>query len=598
MRNIFILLILIAPAMPSAAQGQKKITILHTNDLHSRLTGYSPESSYSPLSVNDDDTEGGFARIATIIRNEKKSSTGPMLVLDAGDFLMGTIFQSLEVNTGFQLRMMRLMGYDAVCLGNHEFDYGPEMLAGIVSSAAKGGPSPSILSGNITFSVKEKGDDALEKLYDEGILKRKLIIERNGLKIGLFSLMGKVADENAAFADPVTFSKQVPFARKMVKELKNDKCDLIICLSHSGVSKNKDGSWAGEDIELAKKVKGISVIISGHTHTKLDKPLIVEGVPVVQTGEYGHYVGKLVLALNNGKVRVDDYSLIAVNDSIHGDPQIQRLVEGQKKLIDTRILSQIGMSYGKPVAESRFLLECNEYGDFKGSNLGPMVADAIRLYVNSHNSKGADISMVAVGVIRDKIVPGIQTAPDIFRVMSMGKGISDIPGYPLSRLYFTGKELKSILEIMQIAYKKAPEYYCYYSGIKVDFNPEKGLFKKIIRVEVEHPDGTHSDVDFSKKNGTLYSITANSYMLEFIGIIRKMSFGLINIVPKDSEGNKIEDMKTAIIDMDENSEGTQEGREWLALMELIASMKDTNGNGVPDIDEKYSVPVQSFTDIR
>jgi 5'-nucleotidase len=83
-------------------------------------------------------------------------------------------------------------------------------------------------------------------------------------------------------------------------------------------------------------------------------------------------------------------------------------------------------------------------------------------------------------------------------------------------------------------------------------------------------------------------------MLEFVGIIKKMSFGLINVVPKDAAGNKINDMKNAVIDFDENREGLQEGKEWLALIEYLGSMKDTNGNGIPDIDNKYRTAVQSF----
>ena len=105
-------------------------------------------------------------------------------------------------------------------------------------------------------------------------------------------------------------------------------------------------------------------------------------------------------------------------------------------------------------------------------------------------------------------------------------------------------------------------------------------------------------MDFSKKNKSLYSVTADSYMLEFIGIIKKMSFGLINVIPKDSAGNRVTDMQTAVIDMDENKAGVQEGKEWLALMEYLGSMKDTDGSGIPDIDKKYSVPVQTFFTVK
>jgi 5'-nucleotidase / UDP-sugar diphosphatase len=582
----------------SHSQTEKRITIIHTNDLHSRLNGYAPESAYTPLKTNDDNTIGGFARISSVIMSEKAKADGTTLVVDGGDFLMGTLFQSLEEKTGFQLNLMKKMGYDVLCIGNHEFDYGPDKLAQIVYSSVRNGPIPFLLLSNARFSAEDANDDQLQKLYEENVIKRRMTIDKDGLKFGFFSLLGKVADENAAFAPPVTFSRQISTAKKIVKELHKDGCDIIICLSHSGISGNPGSEWEGEDVELARKVKGINVIISGHTHTILDKPVIINGIPIVQAGEYGQYVGKLSLIYSNGNVLVDGYSLIPVNDMIPGDPLIHQLIEDQKKIVNSEILLPLGLEYDTPVAETDFILECNESGDIKSSNLGPMVADAIHSYVNNHSKQGTDISMVAVGVIRDRINPGIQTAADIFRVMSMGRGKDNVPGYPLSRLYFTGKELKSILEILQIAYKSAPANFCYYSGLRVEFNPEKRLMKKIRKIEIIKSDGGHQLVDFSKKNKDLYSITANSYMLEFIGIIKKMSFGLINVVPKDINGNLVTNMSYAVIDMDEESEGLQEGKEWLALMELIGKMDDTDGNGIPDIDKKYSVPVVNFFQVK
>jgi 5'-nucleotidase/UDP-sugar diphosphatase len=214
--------------------------------------------------------------------------------------------------------------------------------------------------------------------------------------------------------------------------------------------------------------------------------------------------------------------------------------------------------------------------------------------VNSNGGKGTNVSMVAAGMIFDKILPGIQTASDLFRVMPLGSGKDNIPGYALSRLYVTGKELKSILEILLVAGKSDPQNYCYYSGISVRYNPDKGLLKKIIQIQIVNKDGTYTSVDFSKKNNTLYSITADSYMLEFIGIIKKMSFGLINVIPKDISGKRVADMKTAVIDMDEKKDGIQEGKEWLALIKYFGTMKDTNGNGIPEIDKKYKGPVKCF----
>ena len=581
-------------ALHLSGQEEKKIVILHTNDLHSRLNGFSPEAEYTPWSPGDDETRGGFARIAAILRTEKRNNPGITLTVDAGDFLMGTLFHAMELKTGFQLRLMKQMGYDIVCLGNHEFDFGPAKTAGIINSSLAKGEIPSLLLSNAVLSAEESGDDELEKLYDSKVVLRKFILERDGLKIGFFSLLGKNAVEVAPLAKPVSFAKQVPFARKMVRELKKDGCDIVICLSHSGVSRDKKGNWAGEDIRLAKKVRGIDVIVSGHSHSKISEPVIIKGVPVVQTGEYGQNVGRLELVWKNGSVSVRDYRLIPVDDSIAGESDIIAAVEEQQSLVTQEILAPLGLSYSDPVAETDFLLECNEQGDFRSSNLGPMIADAIHSYVNRHSSDGCDIGMVAVGVIRDWIVPGVMTAPDVFRIMSLGSGDDDLPGYPLARLYVTGKELKNILEILMIAHKSSSSNHCFYSGLRVSYDPGRMLFRKINSIEILGVNGETWDVSFSKDDTTLYSISANSYMLEFIGIIKKMSFGLIKVLPKDASGNPVTDMKRAVIDMDEEQPGVQEGKEWLALLEYIRSMKDIDNNQIPDIDRKYSVPVKAF----
>jgi 5'-nucleotidase / UDP-sugar diphosphatase len=594
MKKAMVLLLLVFLVLKIQGQSEKRIIILHTNDLHSRLTGYAPESDYTPLTLDDDKTQGGFARIAGIIKAETQTNKSSVLVLDDGDFFMGTLFPSLESETGFQLRLMKKMGYDAIGLGNHEFDFGPGWLAGVISTSASMGEIPAILSGNTVFSDKDNDDDSFEDLFSKKLISGKLIIEKGGIRIGLFSIIGKDAGHVAPKASPVTFSKQTALARKMVKELHDEKCGIIICLSHSGVFKDENGEWRGEDVDLARKVKGISLIVGGHSHTRLDQPLIINGIPIVQTGEFGKYVGRLSLLYSNGKMSIEDYRLIPVDDKIVADENINQIIEEQKKKISEKVLEPLGLNYNKPIAEAGFTIRGDAVSGFRESNLGPLVADAIHYYVNSKNPSGSDVALVAAGMLFDKIVPGTETAPDIFRVMPLGSGNDKIPGYALSRLYITGKELKDVLEILQVAYKSSPDNYCYYSGIRVEYNPDRRLKRKIKKIEIISPSGKITNVDFDKKNKTLYSITADSYMLEFIGIIKKLSFGLINVVPKDIDGNRVTDMKNAVIDMDESAEGIQEGKEWLALIGFLSSMKDVNGNGIPDIDNKYSVPVRCF----
>jgi 5'-nucleotidase len=186
------------------------------------------------------------------------------------------------------------------------------------------------------------------------------------------------------------------------------------------------------------------------------------------------------------------------------------------------------------------------------------------------------------------------TAPDVFRIMSLGSGSDDVPGYPLAKVYVTGEELKNILDILLVAYKSSPSNYCFYSGFRADYDPGRGLLRKISKIELVKKDRSSRDVDFSGKNKTLFSVTANSYMLEYIGIIKKMSFGLINVVPKDQSGMPVRDMRNSVIDINENMQGIQEGKEWLAMMELPRSMKDADGDSIPDIDRKYALPIRSF----
>jgi 5'-nucleotidase / UDP-sugar diphosphatase len=592
-KTVSILLFLVL-VLQSEAQTGKRIIILHTNDLHSRLTGYAPESEYTPLRLNDDNTTGGFARIAGIINAEKESHKGAMLVLDAGDFTMGTLFPCLETKTGFQLRLMKKMGYDAVGLGNHEFDFGPAWLAEVINRSASMGDIPSILSGNTVFSEEDPADNSFEELYLKNLISGKIILERDGIKIGIFSLLGKDAANLAPKAVPLTFANQTAVAKKIVRELQSEKCSLIICLSHSGLVRMKNGEWGGGDAELARQVKGLSLIVGGHSHTRLDQPLIINGTPIVQTGEFGKFVGRLSFLFSDGKPRLEEYNLIPVDDKIVADPDINNLIDEQIKKISADVLLPLDLSYQKPVAEASFIIEGNDTGEFLESNLGPLVADAIHFYVNRKSGSGTDISLIAAGMLFDRIIPGMQTVPDLFRVTPLGSGGDTIPGYPLSRLYFTGKELKSILEILQVAYKSEPENYCYYSGLRVDYNPTKKLLNKIKKIDIIHPDGTVSNVDFHRKNKSLYSITADSYMLGYIGIIKKLSHGIVNVAPKDSEGNRLSDMKKAIIDMDDRKDGVQEGKEWLALIEFLRSMNDTNGNGIPDIDKKYKAALKCF----
>ena len=147
----------------SQTQG-KRLTIIHTNDLQSRLLGFAPNSDFTPLTTNDDKTVGGIARVANVIRNQRAKAPERTLVLDGGDWMMGTLFQTISTFEGAELRLMQAIGYDAAVIGNHEFDFHCDGLADIIESAMKYGDIPQLVLSNGNFSIEEKGDDRLEAL--------------------------------------------------------------------------------------------------------------------------------------------------------------------------------------------------------------------------------------------------------------------------------------------------------------------------------------------------------------------------------------------------------------------------------------------------
>jgi 5'-nucleotidase / UDP-sugar diphosphatase len=587
--TLTLLLLLITTAFTVNAQTVKKITVLHTNDLHSHFQGFAPESDYTPLTTGDDKTIGGFSRIAAIISREKATNPEGTIVVDAGDCMMGTMFHTMELYSGFELRLMKKAGYDVMALGNHDFDLGPARYARMVNIAASEGQIPELILSNAVTDPTDVADDSFEELFDTRLLKKYTIVEREGIRIGLFSLIGKDADESAPYAVPVTFASNIKTARHMVEKLKEQGCGVIICLSHSGVTLTKEGKWDGEDVELARNVKGIDLIVSGHTHTLLEKPIMVEGIPIVQVEYAGKYVGEAEFSWDGKKATFDSYKLIPVNDNIAGDPEIQSLIDEQEKKVDFQVLKPLGLTCSMPVARASFPLTCEEYGDVASSNLGQFVADAVYSYSNGKGD-GADIAVTAAGIIRDPVLPGIQCVADIFRVMSLGSGNDGIPGYPLSKIYVTGRELKNIIEALLMTSASTPSNYCYYSHLKVTYDPRKGLFNKVTQLELTDKEGHKSIIDTSKKNKRLYSVTSDSYMLDNISLIKKKSFGLLNVVPKDKNGESIQDMKTAIMDFDSTRNGIQEGKEWLAIIYFLNGNEGQNSAALPVIPVYYMSP--------
>lgn len=589
MRTVFFLTLLISTSLSLNAQ---KLTIVHTNDMHSRLLGFAPNADYSPLTTGDDETIGGFARLATLIGNIREQGPDQVLVLDGGDFTMGTLFHTLETKTGFQLWLMKQMGYDAVTIGNHEFDWGIENLGDIIARSAIRGEIPSLLLSNIQFSDTEKEDDLLENLMDQGVVKPYEIVERNGLRIGLFGLLGEEAAMVAPYVKPARFTDQVEKAREIATYLKNDaQVDIVICQSHSGVWKDKKGNWGGEDVELVKAIPEIDVVISGHTHTRLTEPIVIGNQIIVQAGSEGRFLGRVDLNFENGVVELESATLIPINDDIPGDPRIQRLIEEQQKRIGESILGVYGFKIDEPLVETGFDLEFNEETNVSTSNLGPFVADALYWYAKKIEPEGTDLALIPGGTIRDQIrkgKTGQQLPADLFRILPLGSGVyDDSPGYSMVKIYLTGREVKTVLEVMLLAPRISSGNYAFWSGVKFKQNSLRMPLDQVYEVMIGNPEDGYEPIKLSKSTDRLYGLITNAYVLEFFGLIQQITKGILKVEPKFADGTVMTDLKASVIDRDPETEGLQEAKEWAGLMSYAAQLPDLNGNGIPDIPDYY-----------
>jgi 5'-nucleotidase/UDP-sugar diphosphatase len=362
---------------------KKTFTILHTNDLHSAFIGLGPAADYTPFTLNDDATRGGYARQATLIaqRKQARQAQGPVLVLCAGDYSMGTPFGAATRETGGELQLMSLMGYDATTFGNHEFDLGTDGLGKSIGVAAKAGRVPAVLASNTGIAGSDATLSDLQRLAGDGVIRRHLVIERGGMRFGLFGVIGKEAISVAVGAGAVKFVDAVETARDVVKVLREtEKVDVVIALSHGGLVKDKDGCYTdGEDAQLARDVPGIDVVIGGHSHTFLREATIVNGrTPVVQAGKNGEDLGELVVTLDGGKLTVESYRLHPIDDTIAGDRAIADEIDKLKKNVTGVVFASRGYSVDQPLAIAPQDLP-NTFTDIAASTLlANLCTDAFR----------------------------------------------------------------------------------------------------------------------------------------------------------------------------------------------------------------------------
>ncbi|HEY1281060.1 MAG TPA: 5'-nucleotidase C-terminal domain-containing protein, partial [Acidimicrobiales bacterium] len=509
-----------------------------------------PAADYTPLTVNDDATRGGYARLAALIAKRKaaRKGQGPVLVLDAGDFSMGTPFGAASREIGGELRLMSGMGYDATTFGNHEFDLGPDGLGKAIGVAAKAGRVPAVLASNSNISATDATLSDLQRLAKAGVLRRHLVIERGGIRFGLIGLLGKEAQHYTGGAGAVTFSDAIETAQEIVKVLrKTEKVDVVIALSHGGVEKDKDGRYTdGDDVRLARAVPGIDVVVGGHSHTALQEPIVVNGrTPVVQTGKEGQNLGELVVTVDGDKLKVDSYRLYPIDDSIAGDRATAAEIDKLKKGVTAAVFASRGYSIDQPLAVVPRDVP-NTFTDIAASTiLANLVTDAFRHATN------ADIGFTANGLMRAGFTrgkSGVQTVYDVFAVAPLGAGIVDpTAGSALVTAHFTGPELKNLVEFFLVDSPAHPgEYFPRASGMRFRYDPSRPKFDVVTAIELGDLDRGYRAIDIGGNDNRSYSLTCPLYLGLIIVAIPKYTKGKLALVPKNKVGQPLKSRVEAL----------------------------------------------------
>jgi len=571
---------LLAASITYTAGEEKEVDVMFIHDMHSHLNEFS--------TVENGKTQvlGGLAKIKTLI-NAQKEANPDTLILDAGDFSMGTLVQVIYEEEAAELRMLGELGVEATTLGNHEFDYLSTGLANMMNSAVESGDNlPAMVLCNVDWeAMTSKGlseeQQLLADAFENYDVRDYIVVEKNGVSIAITGVFGKDSLECSPTC-VLLFKDPVEAVQETVAQIKEkEDVDMIVCVSHSGTWEDPKKS---EDEILAKKVPELDLIVSGHTHTKLEEPIQHGDTYIVSAGEYGKYLGNLSMSQkSDGRWRMKNYELIKVDESIEKDPKTQAKIDAFISRIDSVYLERFGYTREEVLATNTIeFVDSSDLSDLHMElNLGNIMSDAYTYAVESapdFDGNTVDVTVVPSGTVRDTYPLGNITTENVFNSFSLGIGADGVPGYPLISVYLTGKELRTIAEIDASISDFMTSARLYTDGLCWSYNPNRMILNKITDVYLCNG----NDERIELENDKLYRVVSDMYSAQMLGAVTDMSYGILSIVPKFADGTPIEDYNEAIIYV----EG-QELKGWVAIAKYMQSFKDTDGDGIANVPNDY-----------
>ena len=563
-----------------AAEKSKQLDVLFTHDTHSHL------NSFSTIVDGEQKEVGGFAKIKTLI-DEKKKENPDTLILDGGDFSMGTLIQTVYDTEAAELRMLGYLGCDVSTFGNHEFDYRSKGLADMLTVAKNSGETvPSLVVCNVDWDSMEKaglseGQKQIQSAFENYGVKDYVIVQKGDVKIAVVGVFGVDALKCAPTCE-LLFKDPVESVKKTVEEIKkNETVDMIACVSHSGTWEDEKKS---EDEILAKEVPDLDLIISGHTHSELKEPIQHGNTYIVSCGEYGRNLGSLSMTQKqDGHWELNSYELIPVSEEVEPDQEAQERIDALMDRVDTNYLTNFGYTRDEVLAENDVEFNSLEEMETKHEelNLGDIMSDSYIYSVEhseDYNGTPVDVAVVPSGCVRDTYTKGDITVEDVYNSFSLGIGTDGLAGYPLIDVYLTGKELKLAAEVDASVsdFMTTARLYC--SGLNFTYNPHRMILNKVTDCYLTREDGKRIEI----QDDQLYRVVTDLYTGQMLGSVMEMSYGLLKIEPKDKDGNPIENLEDQAI-----MEGDKELKAWDAIARYMQSFDDTDGNGIPNVPEYY-----------
>ncbi|MCG3210750.1 MAG: hypothetical protein FOGNACKC_04381 [Anaerolineae bacterium] len=484
---VVILLALLLAALPAGAQngGSFSLTVLHTNDVHARVDQFdSGGNTCDDEEMAANECFGGAARVKTAA-DQVRGEVANTILVDAGDQFQGTLFFN-QYQGGEAQEMMGLLGYQAMTIGNHEFDSGPGTLG-------------SFLRG-VSFPVVSANIDASAEPELAGLIKPYTILEVGGEKIGV---VGATTSETGILSSPgpnVIFNDVATSVQAAVDELAGQGINKIIALTHIGYNADQD---------LARSITGLDVIVGGHSHTLLSNtaegaagpyPTVVDApdgspVVIVQDGSYARALGRLNVTFNADGV-VTEYSgdPIALDSSVAQDETVQARVDALKGPINAlteKVIGQAAVDLDGERTTCRFA-ECT---------MGNLITDAM---LQATQGEGTQIAITNGGGIRASIGAGNVTLGDVLTVLPFGNLISTFD--------LTGAEVVQALENgvsrAENAENEGTGRFPQVAGLRYSWDPAQPVGSRITSVEVKNTDGSYSPIDLA----ATYKVASNDFM--------------------------------------------------------------------------------------